>query len=148
MIKKMRPDFPSNQYDLELFETFEIPSLFPKYLNTLSGGMRQKVSAALSFMFNPDILILDEPTGGLDPLSNEQLKNKIRKGAEQGKLTIISSHILSDLDDISDQVAYLLDGEVLFYKSLQDLRKETSENKLIKIIASITKSEKNYVENL
>lgn len=123
--------------DEELIETFELKTMFNKRMRTLSGGTRQKVSAALAFLFNPDVLILDEPTAGLDPLSSELLKQKIIKEKTQGKLILITSHILSELDDLVTQVIYMQDGNLRFHKSITALQQDTGEEKLNKAIASI-----------
>jgi Cu-processing system ATP-binding protein len=114
-------------------------------MRTLSGGTRQKVSASLAFLFNPEIIILDEPTAGLDPLASEILKDKIRKEKEKGKLILITSHILSDLDDLVTQVAYLQEGNLLFHKSINQLRSETGEEKLSRAIAQLMKNKPTYV---
>src|SRR6185503_17954289 len=90
--------------DLDLHNRFEIEKIHAKKLGTLSGGTRQKVSACLAFLFNPAILILDEPTAGLDPVSTEVLKEKIIKEKEKGKLILVTSHVLSDLDELVDEV--------------------------------------------
>ena len=123
--------------DEELIEQFELPSLLQKQMRTLSGGTRQKVSAALAFLFNPAVLILDEPTAGLDPLASEMLKTKIVKQKENGKLVLITSHVLSDLDDLVTQVMYMQDGKLLFLKSIQELKADTGEEKLARAIASV-----------
>ena len=73
MMKSIRKD-DSISLDEELFTEFGLDKLLDKRMGTLSGGTRQKVSACLAFLFNPDILILDEPTAGLDPLASEILK--------------------------------------------------------------------------
>ena len=125
------------QRDEELMEAFGLGKIMDKRMRTLSGGTRQKVSASLAFMFNPDVLILDEPTAGLDPLSSEILKNKIRREKEKGKLILVTSHILSDLDDITSEVVYLQEGKLLFHKSIHALRTDTGEEKLGRAIASV-----------
>ena len=86
--------------DDELIAGLRLNELFDKRMHTLSGGTRQKVSAAIAFLFNPAILILDEPTAGLDPLAVEILKSKILQEKEKGKLFLITSHIMSDLDEL------------------------------------------------
>ena len=106
-------------------------------MNTLSGGTRQKVSAALAFLFNPEVLILDEPTAGLDPVSSEILKAKIITEKNKGKLVLITSHILSELDDLISQVIYMQDGRLCFHKSIANLQQETGEVKLSKAIAQV-----------
>jgi len=138
-VLNMMKDIRANKekiYDDELIDTFGLNDLLNKRMRTLSGGTRQKVSASLAFLFNPDVLILDEPTAGLDPLSSEKLKEKIVKENKKGKLVIISSHILSELDDLITQVVYMQEGKLVFHKSLDQLRKDTGEQKLSKAIAS------------
>ena len=126
--------------DNDLISEFNLDKINSKRMRTLSGGTRQKVSAALAFIFNPQVLILDEPTGGLDPIASEILKEKIRAEKNKGKLILITSHILSDLDDLVSEVIYINEGEVLFHKSLQQLRIDTKEEKLSRAIASVMKS--------
>lgn len=123
--------------DEELVNLFELESISSKRMRTLSGGTRQKVSAALAFLFSPDVLILDEPTAGLDPVATEILKDKIRKEKAQGKLLFITSHILSDLEDIITEVIYMQDGELRFHKSLSQLQEDTGEMRLSKAIAQV-----------
>jgi Cu-processing system ATP-binding protein len=123
--------------DEDLIKAFELKQLLQKRMRTLSGGTRQKVSASLAFLFNPAVLILDEPTAGLDPVASEMLKEKIIKEKEKGKLVLITSHILSELDDLVTQVMYMQDGRLRFHKSIAALKQETGEDKLNKAIASI-----------
>ncbi len=123
--------------DEELVNKFELKGLLDKRMRTLSGGTMQKVSAALAFLFNPDVLILDEPTAGLDPVSAEILKEKIIAEKAKGKLILITSHILSELDELVTQVIYMQDGQLIFHKSIDDLRADTGQEKLSKAIASV-----------
>ncbi|MCX6312112.1 MAG: ABC transporter ATP-binding protein [Bacteroidetes bacterium] len=125
--------------DHELIETYGLDKMKDKTMRTLSGGTRQKVSACLAFLFNPPVIILDEPTAGLDPLSAEQLKEKILAEKNKGKLILITSHILSDLDEITSEVIYMQDGDLLFHKSIDELRNDTGEEKLARAIASVMK---------
>jgi len=145
MMKEIRSDVKPNSYDLELYKAFDIEQMASKRLGILSGGMKQKVSAALAFLFAPPILILDEPTAGLDPVSNEILKDKLRLEISKGKLVLITSHILNDLDEITTHVAYLMDGEVKFFNSLEQLKTETAETRLNRIISQVLNQEKVYV---
>ena len=123
--------------DDDLIVSFGLNNLLGKRMRTLSGGTRQKVSAALAFMFNPAVLILDEPTAGLDPVASEILKEKIIREKEKGKLVLITSHILSELDDLVTRVIYMQDGHLMFHKSIGALRADTGEDKLSKAIASV-----------
>ncbi len=141
MLKNIR-NVPAAKLDEELIEKFRLEEIFNKPMRTLSGGTRQKVSAALAFLFDPDVLILDEPTAGLDPLSSELLKEKILKEKSKNKLILITSHILSDLDELTTHIMYLQEGKLEFFKEIEQLREETGELKLGKAIARIMKGEK------
>jgi len=141
MLKNIR-NVPSEKTDEELIEKFKLQEIFDKPMRTLSGGTRQKVSAALAFLFNPEVLILDEPTAGLDPLSSESLKEKIVTEKKKNKLILITSHILSDLEEFTTHIMYLQDGKQEFYKEIDALREETGEVKLGKAVARIMKGEK------
>ena len=137
MMKDIRRKGNNRQLDEELVNAFKLPGLLNKRMRTLSGGTRQKVSAALAFLFNPDVLILDEPTAGLDPVTAEILKEKIIKEKQQGKLVLITSHILSELDDLVTQIIYMQDGNLIFHKSIENIREDTGEHKLAKAIANL-----------
>lgn len=127
----------TNTLDEELVHAFGLKELMGKRMRTLSGGTRQKVSASLAFLFNPEVLILDEPTAGLDPVASEILKEKIISQKQKGKLILVTSHVLSELDDLVTQVIYMQDGRLQFHKSIEALRTDTGEEKLAKAIASI-----------
>jgi len=141
MLKNIRNVGP-DKLDEELIDKFGLKQIFDKPMRTLSGGTRQKVSAAVAFLFDPDVLILDEPTAGLDPLSSEILKEKILKEKNRNKLILITSHILSDLDELTTHIMYLQEGKLEFFKEIEQLREETGELKLGKAIARIMKGEK------
>ena len=141
MIKKVRNS--DAVLDEDLIKAFELEKIFDKQMRTLSGGTTQKVSAILAFLFNPDVLILDEPTAGLDPLASEILKEKIIKEREKGKLILITSHLLSELDDLISEIIFMQDGKVHFHKTIADLLESTNEQKISKAIAKILKNESN-----
>jgi Cu-processing system ATP-binding protein len=138
MMKDIRKS-SSSSIDEELIEEFGLNAIMNKKMRTLSGGTRQKVSASLAFLFNPDVLILDEPTAGLDPVASEVLKKKIVQEKQQGKLILITSHILSELDDVVSEIIYMQEGKLQFHKSLEQLKQDTGEEKLAKAIAQIMK---------
>lgn len=123
--------------DEDLIDLFRLRDIYDKPLGTLSGGTRQKVSATLAFLFNPEILILDEPTAGLDPFSSEILKEKILEESLKGKLIIITSHILSDLEELATHMMYLEEGNLRLFKKMSDIKAETGENRLSRIIAHL-----------
>ena len=136
MMKDIR-NKKDEQLDKDLIKQFGLDKLLDKRMRTLSGGTRQKVSASLAFLFNPDVLILDEPTAGLDPVSSEILKTKIIAEKAKGKLIMITSHVLSELDDLVTQVIFMQEGKLCFHKSISELRTDTGEEKLSKAIAAV-----------
>lgn len=133
MIKEVRADVKA--YDEDLIQGLGINKVQDKTMRSLSGGTRQKVSACLAFLFSPDIFILDEPTAGLDPLSSELLKEKIIAEKRKGKLFLITSHVLSDLEGITSNVVYLQDGNIVFYKTIEEIQTVTGESRLNKAVA-------------
>jgi Cu-processing system ATP-binding protein len=135
MIKNIRNS--NEPLDEDLFHAYEMNTMLDKPMRSLSGGTRQKVSAVLAFLFNPDVLILDEPTAGLDPLASEILKDKIIEQKRKGKLILITSHVLSDLDELTTDVMYLQEGKLVFYQPIELLKEQTGETKLGKAIAHI-----------
>ena len=141
MIKDTRKNSGDN-LDTELLEAFELEKIYDKKMRTLSGGTTQKVSAVLAFLFNPKVIILDEPTAGLDPLATEILKNKIIKEKDKGKLIIITSHLLSELDAIISEIVFMNEGKVVVHQSVEDLKKETNTDKISDGIISILKGMK------
>jgi Cu-processing system ATP-binding protein len=124
-----------NGLDEDLIHAYNLEKLYDKRMGTLSGGTMQKVSAAIAFLFQPKILILDEPTAGLDPLSSEILKDKIQTEKKNGKLIFITSHILSELDELVSDLIYMQDGNIIFHKNLEMFKAEMHETKLSKAIA-------------
>ena len=138
MVKIIRNS--KDNLDEDLFRDFEIEKMLNKQMRTLSGGTTQKISAVLAFMFNPDVLILDEPTAGLDPLAAEVLKEKIIKEKGKGKLILITSHLLSELDDLISEIIFMQDGKIFFHKKVNELKEETQEDKISKAIAKILRA--------
>jgi Cu-processing system ATP-binding protein len=118
-----------------LLETFELSESMDKKLGTLSGGTRQKVNAAIAFRYGADLLILDEPTAGLDPLARSRLKDIIRRERERGATILVTSHVLSELRDLAEQIVYLVDGRVRVSSSVGDLLRETGAASLEQAVA-------------
>jgi len=113
--------------DRELVDRFRLEGALTKPLRTLSGGTRQKVNAVLAFLFTPRLLILGEPTAGLDPIAGGVLKDKIRDGREQGRTILLASHVMTELEELADDVVFLLDGTARFAGSIADLKRRTRQ---------------------
>ena len=123
--------------DRELIERFRLDGEMKKPLRTLSGGTRQKVNAVMAFLFDPDLLILDEPTSGLDPVSSGILKDKILAARNAGKTFILTSHVMSELDVLADDVVFLMGGRVCFAGSVHDLKLSTRQFNLERAVAEM-----------
>jgi Cu-processing system ATP-binding protein len=135
MMKNIRNEV--SETDEELIDLFDLVKIKDKPMRTLSGGTRQKVSAALAFLFQAPIIILDEPTAGLDPVSAELFKEKIVKEIGKGKLILITSHVLSDLDELATDLIYLWEGRVQYKNEVNHLKQETGENRLSKAVSAM-----------
>ena len=135
MLRDLRAD--ATDVDDDLVPRFQLADHLDKPVSTLSGGTRQKVNAVLAFLFRPDLLILDEPTSGLDPVSSAILKDKIVEARNEGRTVIVTSHVLSDLDALADDIAFLADGNVGFAGSVHDLKLATRQLSLERAIAQV-----------
>lgn len=121
----------------ELIERFELEAELDKPLRTLSGGNRQKVGATLAFMFEPDILILDEPTAGLDPKSSHRFKQLVLDEKERGKTVLLTSHIMSEIEELTDHIVFLIEGNIHYDGPMLDLMKLQKEERLESAVAKM-----------
>ncbi|MBK8563436.1 MAG: ABC transporter ATP-binding protein [Saprospiraceae bacterium] len=124
-------------HDAELIEHFGLHDFLDKRLGNLSGGTRQKVNLVLTFMYDCPIIILDEPTAGLDPISLVRLKELINKQRMKGKTILITTHVMGLVEELADEVVFLLEGHIHFRGSLQQLKSQTGEGNVERAIASL-----------
>lgn len=124
-------------YEKELIEQFNLGPELNKQLRTLSGGNRQKVGATLAMMFDPKLLFFDEPTAGLDPQASHKFKKRVQQEKERGKTVIITSHIMSELEQLVDHVIFILDGKIRYYGSMENILTENKEERLEGAIAKM-----------
>lgn len=134
MIKDLRGN---TTVDAELISLFKLEPFLDKKLGNLSGGTKQKVNLVLTFMFNSPLIILDEPTSGLDPISLLRLKTLIQSEKEKGKTILITSHIMSFVEEVSDEIVFLLEGKIYFKGSINELKTKTNQPDFEHAIASI-----------
>jgi Cu-processing system ATP-binding protein len=137
MIRSLRPGDAGAASNEGLATRLGLDAHLDKPLRVLSGGTRQKVNAALALSFRPAILVLDEPTAGLDPLSSATLKDEITALNMSGSTVLVSSHIMSELEDLCDDVAFLLDGVVRFVGPVTQLKMATKQPNLERAIAAL-----------
>lgn len=134
MIKDIRGKTERDEY---LINLFNLEPFLDKKLGNLSGGTKQKVNIVLTFMFDSPLIILDEPTTGLDPISLIRLKELIQTEKDKGKTIIITSHIMSFVEEVSDEIVFLLEGEIYFKGTIDELKNKTSQPDFEHAIASI-----------
>ena len=134
MIKDLRGKTEQDEY---LISLFNLEPFLDKKLGNLSGGTKQKVNIVLTFMFDSPLIILDEPTTGLDPISLIRLKELIQTEKTKGKTIIITSHIMSFVEEVSDEIVFLLEGEIYFKGSINELKDKTNQPDFEHAIASI-----------
>jgi len=134
MVKNLRPKSSNEQ---ELINLFGLTPFLNKKLGNLSGGTKQKVNLVLTFMFDSDLIILDEPTTGLDPIALIHLKDLISKEKANGKTILITTHIMSVVDELADEIVFLLDGKIYFKGSVDKLKEQTKQTSLEHAIANL-----------
>ncbi|WP_400075190.1 ABC transporter ATP-binding protein [Winogradskyella sp. R77965] len=134
MIKDLRG---ATDEDQNLIEKFKLEPFLNKKLGTLSGGTKQKVNIVLTFMFNSPIIILDEPTTGLDPISLIRLKGLIEAEKVKGKTILITSHIMSFVEEVADNIVFILEGKIYFKGSIAQLKTKTKQQDFEHAIANI-----------
>ena len=134
MIKDLRK--PTHEAE-RLIQLFKLEPFLDKKLGNLSGGTKQKVNLVLTFMFDSPLIILDEPTTGLDPISLIRLKGLIQAEKAKGKTILITSHIMSFVEEVSDEIVFILEGKIYFKGSISELKTKTNQQDFEHAIASI-----------
>ncbi len=134
MINDLRPGAKNEK---ELISIFQLEPYLDKKLGNLSGGTAQKVNIVITFMFNSPLIVLDEPTVGLDPVALIRLKQLIMEEKENGKTILITTHIMSLVEEISDDIVFLLEGKIYFKGKIDSLKEQTKQSNLENAIANI-----------
>lgn len=143
MIKDLRGKSADEQ---RLINLFELTPHLRSRLGNLSGGTRQKVNLVLTFMYDCPIIILDEPTAGLDPISMVRLKELIESQRTQGKTILITTHVMSLVEELADEVVYLLEGKIHFRGNLGNLKETYGEASVERAIAALLERQKGKLE--
>jgi ABC-2 type transport system ATP-binding protein len=99
-------------------------------VGTFSKGMARRIGLAQALINDPDLLILDEPTTGLDPIGTRQIKDLILKLAERGKTILLCSHLLADVEDVCDRIAILYGGKIQTQGRVSDLLQQTNKRQI------------------
>ncbi len=119
---------------------FELVPLKGKLVSTLSKGNRQRLSLAASIVYNPDIIVFDEPTTGLDPLGRKLIKSVIKQLKSEGHSIIFSTHMLADLPDLCDRMAIIHQGKTVFVGTVSEFCKDSSLTALEECFAKYVSS--------
>ena len=131
-------------YQESLLQDLNITPFWGKAIGELSGGMLQKVNILQCFMFENALYILDEPTSGLDPHTAFYLKQLLRKKKDQGHTLVFTSHIMSEVEELADLLALLVEGKVYTVTSPKELKQQRNNRNLEEALHQFWDSKKEY----
>ena len=128
--------------DLEdsLVEELGLTAQLDKRLSTLSGGTKQKVSAVLALRTRPSVLVMDEPTAGLDPVSSKRVLQRAAAVRDTGGTVLITSHLMEEVESLADRVAYLEDGTLKFLLPVQEMLERTGAKRVSEALPRMLES--------
>lgn len=144
LMKNMKPGVSREQ---KLIDLFDLEKELDKKMGSLSGGNKQKINITLALMYDDPILILDEPSTGLDPLSLRNFKEFLIAEKARGKLIILTTHIMGLAEELADDILFMLDGKVYYNGSLDQLIKMQNANNLENAIAYILENKNKLAHN-
>ncbi len=155
------PSFPGNLSSLELFamledlrkekssqkekliQHFHIENVLKQPFEQLSGGTKQKIAAVMTFMFDAPIIILDEPTAGLDPLSIVRFKELLTKKVSQGTTVVLTSHIMTEVEQLAHNLVFINEGSLVFSGKKNQLLEKTQTTNLENAVIQLFEEKKN-----
>lgn len=121
----------------ELVAYFSLGEALRQATSELSGGTKQKLSAVIALMFGAPVILLDEPTAGMDPLMSVQFKRLLQREAERGKCILLISHLITEMEQLASGVLFLNEGEAVFSGSTQELLGRTGASDLEQALVHI-----------
>lgn len=136
---------PTNRVE-EVLEIVGLSHAVNKKVRTFSTGMKQRLGIGIAIMHNPQILILDEPTNGLDPIGIKDLRKLMRNLTSEGKTILLSSHILSEVEKMVDHVGIIKEGHVIYEGTLEDLNSSSIMTSTVLIKVDNTALAKKHLE--
>lgn len=125
----------------EIIHLFGLEPWLNSRLGTLSGGTRQKVNLVLAFMYDNPVIIMDEPTAGLDPVALIRLKDLIQAERQKGKIILVTTHVMNFVEEMANEIVFLLDGRIRFRGELAALKRRCGEPTLERAIAKLLQGE-------
>jgi ABC-2 type transport system ATP-binding protein len=114
----------------EMMEKFDLKDWMNKKTETLSKGMQQKVQFIGTLLHDPEILILDEPFSGLDPINQEMMRDELIRLAQEGRTIVFSTHVLPQAEQFIHELALINHGQVVLTGSLEKIKEDFAENRL------------------
>lgn len=121
----------------EILTFMDMENLRNNFIDTLSKGQKQRLCFGRTLLNDPEILILDEPAAGLDPKARMDFKHLVRLLAKSGKAVFISSHILSELEDMCDSILFINEGKIIHSGLSEELKENENKKTLIDIKAAV-----------
>ncbi len=119
----------------ELLETMNLLDRADERLEDYSTGMRQKVAIARALLHDPPVLLLDEPTLGLDPTFSRQIRNQIRElSKKEGKTVLLATHYMEEADELCDRIAIVNEGKIIAVGTSDELKAMVKETELVEVI--------------
>jgi ABC-2 type transport system ATP-binding protein len=118
----------------QILDLLALSDVRHKKISQLSGGMTQKVGLAQALLHDPKLLVLDEPLGGLDPISRHQFKEIVLELGKKGTTILFSSHILSDVQDVADRIGIISHGHIKQVGTLNELKSRLSPQKVVEVL--------------
>ncbi|HCO96023.1 MAG TPA: ABC transporter ATP-binding protein [Phycisphaerales bacterium] len=125
-----------------LLDMVGLKAVANRAVGTFSKGMARRIGLAQALINDPDLLILDEPTTGLDPIGTRQIKDLVLKLAERGKTILLCSHLLADVEDVCDRIAILYGGKIQTQGHVRELLQQTNKRQITTDAISDTAVEK------
>lgn len=116
----------------EVLEIVGLQSTGKKPAGKFSLGMKQRLGIAIALLNNPRLLILDEPTNGLDPIAINEFRDLVKKFKSQGMTLIVSSHILSEIEHVADEIGIIYDGKLVYQDELKE--NQNLENLFMEVV--------------
>jgi len=130
----------------EVLDIIGLSDTAGKKVKNYSTGMKQRLGLGIAMIHDPDILILDEPTNGLDPMGISELRKLLRNLRDLGKTILLSSHILSEVEKVCDHIGVIKSGQMMFEGSLSELKKMTMQDLNIKVVVDKIDQAKQILE--
>jgi ABC-2 type transport system ATP-binding protein len=125
-----------------LLDMVGLKAVANRAVGTFSKGMARRIGLAQALINDPDLLILDEPTTGLDPIGTRQIKDLVLKLAERGKTVLLCSHLLADVEDVCDRIAIMYGGKIQTQGRVRELLQQTNKRQITTDAISDTAVEK------